>query len=840
MSRKTGPGPWGTLMYVCASVVALLLIRHKETPFELQVLAIVVSGIFGVTGHAITRRRSRRVQANRNELAASIRSRALEGGSPPPFFLYLRPFDTTARLTQPVAYPSSENFRFWAGAAELEQRLANALEPCAPLIGLAGPGAALGAGRAGAADAEWQQVINALLMHCRTVFLVPGVSAGTMWEIETIRARPDFLDRTVFIMPTASDDFPVQQHWEDATRALKTLGMTLPPYKREGLLFTLNADGEVDRQAPLGALREWESHGALDRFLDSSPAGDAEPEAPATGLPEGSQPGSPAEGTSSRRESRGGSSAAGAELLASGSPPVRRTRRAFALVGILCVATLLLAGWWRVATRVERATWALDFGEIDEQRNGLSVLVDNVDNDEAFLAIVDWVIRHAHGDLSPEMVPEISRGFARRMPPIDVRAGFVDAVTLLQIRGRHPETRRWIHDYKNEPAVTSALFSHLEKLTQPEYQQWPGAQDRLARELAARPRTAVSVDLALQRWLTTRAPEVLAFLQTFEPSLVKSRVRAAAATPDDGEDEYRLMACQVERCSGADVPPIIRAARSEATRLLSGSAADQSANGEEDSLEVLADGPEKAWRRVSDIGARLGAHRRALVSIGEAAAGTVLSLYYEPSRAMWSFAVLTLAELDRPTLVSQLQADLKRDTRSAAKAVLSLQALPEGERLAHDPLLDALSSRDSRIAGFALASVRQRLKGQALVDGLLLHVADREEFSEDDVALYETALKESGPKAGADVARTMNRLLDSAGGPEHLPWIQKAIAIDVLRDVGTAAELPVLARLRKDPGSYVTIKSEVDPETEKTKEVEREVSFTDASDAAAAAIRRRQ
>jgi hypothetical protein len=121
---------------------------------------------------------------------------------------------------------------------------------------------------------------------------------------------------------------------------------------------------------------------------------------------------------------------------------------------------------------------------------------------------------------------------------------------------------------------------------------------------------------------------------------------------------------------------------------------------------------------------------------------------------------------------------------------------------------------------------------------VLGYVADRERFSQREVMAYEDAIKSAGPKAGSYVADTMTRMLTAAGDPRDLVWIQKVLALHVLRDVGANDALPLLARLRRDPGGYVWITTTTTSDG-RTSESHRDVPFRQASQDAIDAINQR-
>jgi hypothetical protein len=415
---------------------------------------------------------------------------------------------------------------------------------------------------------------------------------------------------------------------------------------------------------------------------------------------------------------------------------------------------------------------------------------------------------------------EAARAFAERRPTDD---GFPAAVATFQIRGLFPETRSWVADYEHAPAITAALLDYL-VTSKPS--GWEGADTNLQRELSARPKDAVTLDLAIAAWRQGRVPATVRFIETFDVALTEGRVKASASTPAQGLDEWRLLACQCGRCRSADVAHIINSARADSAAV---------------SIK-WNDALDAALRRLPTRPSfsleRLHAQRTALVSLGGRAVPGLVELYDDPSSVMSSFAVATLAEIDERAFVARLAPEIGKGGPPALKAIDALQATPRDSHGANRLLMEALSSRAMDVSGVALDALRRRLNEQELVDGVLGYVADRERFSQREVMAYEDAIKSAGPKAGSYVADTMTRMLTAAGDPRDLVWIQKVLALHVLRDVGANDALPLLARLRRDPGGYVWITTTTTSDG-RTSESHRDVPFRQASQDAIDAINQR-
>jgi hypothetical protein len=158
------------------------------------------------------------------------------------FYVYLRSFETTGHLRPPFFFTILVWERLHTN--ELESFLALALEKSGPLVALGLPGENMGAARIRVEDATWKEDVERLLTHATGLLVIPSAHQGTMWEIEDLK-RNNLLTKSVFIMPPRTKQFDWSVKWEQAARALAPIGITLPRYQEHGLLFSLNAQGQV-------------------------------------------------------------------------------------------------------------------------------------------------------------------------------------------------------------------------------------------------------------------------------------------------------------------------------------------------------------------------------------------------------------------------------------------------------------------------------------------------------------------------------------------------------------------------------------------------------------------
>ncbi|MFE9751462.1 hypothetical protein ACFYOT_41695 [Saccharothrix saharensis] len=269
------------------------------SPFQLFAAWLVPAWLIP---KALNRDRHRN-HARRDRKAASVVQAVMDHpGQPPRFALYLRSFATTGRLSaQP---PEAEKD---APYLDAEKIIGSALRDL-PLVAVGRPGEVDGAGRVPVAEDRWQSVVEQLVDAAELIVLVPSAAPGTLWEMKLLRERGR-LDRTVFLMPeqvserkppdgyhdfgwpsrAAGWDHAEDRHgdhdhdWDQAVDAAAQIGLTLPPYRYEGALFTLDADGKPTRIRSLALMRLGRRVDAVEKFL----ADLRSPGEPGTPLPPG-------------------------------------------------------------------------------------------------------------------------------------------------------------------------------------------------------------------------------------------------------------------------------------------------------------------------------------------------------------------------------------------------------------------------------------------------------------------------------------------------------------------------------------------------------------------------
>ena len=195
-----------------------------------------------------------------------------------PFLLYLRAFETTGHLHVPLFVrlrrASLDGMR--GITADLESYFGAAVRGSTPLIALGSPGESVGAGRIVTVDNRWQVDIDLLIRRATGILLVPSDRPGTLWEIDKLH-REGMLPKVIFVMPPlAQGGYDSTARWNAARAAAADIGLDLPPYDPQGLLFELDAQGHFLQAEALLAHAPRAMRRSFRRLLD--------PAAPATTL----------------------------------------------------------------------------------------------------------------------------------------------------------------------------------------------------------------------------------------------------------------------------------------------------------------------------------------------------------------------------------------------------------------------------------------------------------------------------------------------------------------------------------------------------------------------------
>jgi hypothetical protein len=255
IERSTANIPLLTSLFGCVGVISLLhflialLVVLLDGFSRSKVSYCLVTGLLTValwTAKSRWRRRyERRTQCARDEQTQLIFQALLRGQNlKDPFFLYLRPFSSTARYLkkEPTFVPL-----VWRHV-DFETNLANAVQPWGYLVALGRPGEHVGFGRVDVTEADWQKSFALLARYADSIFILPYASEGILWEL-TYLVSSDLAKRTVFLLPPKSTGYK-REDWNKAASALKSAGISLPEYSTRGCAFLCTPTREVDRHVP--------------------------------------------------------------------------------------------------------------------------------------------------------------------------------------------------------------------------------------------------------------------------------------------------------------------------------------------------------------------------------------------------------------------------------------------------------------------------------------------------------------------------------------------------------------------------------------------------------------
>lgn len=230
--------------------------------FTLLLVLLVPLGVW-ILGVAIWGKEQGTLMENRTQRADTIARQLKNGESAPSFACYLRPFDTTGRLL--VRNAAKILGSGWDMSkpdyVELETLLADiTAEWETELVAIGRPDEHVGAGRIAVTDEEWKELAALLVRHAGVIYMVPGSTEGTLWEMRHLLERGS-LGRTIFVMPPANarvpvlastSALPISEAWERARTAAAEFGLTLPAYSVDGKFLILRDDGTVEAERTIG------------------------------------------------------------------------------------------------------------------------------------------------------------------------------------------------------------------------------------------------------------------------------------------------------------------------------------------------------------------------------------------------------------------------------------------------------------------------------------------------------------------------------------------------------------------------------------------------------------
>jgi hypothetical protein len=215
--------------------MALFQIRIQDLSLGVLIFAFIFVLSFG--GITIANKGLKLKQGIRDKNAIEINT----------FGVFLRPFSLTGKIIR------VEN----EGVAEFENTLVRAFDKSTPVIALGKPGEAWGhkgdvqlyggPGRILADDAAWQSVASELMHGAEFIICVPSPHPGTLWELDHI-IRDGYLGKTVFVMPNEMYWYlPTRSkfkgEWDLVRDHMIRAGIHVPPYRRRGLLFSMDTKG---------------------------------------------------------------------------------------------------------------------------------------------------------------------------------------------------------------------------------------------------------------------------------------------------------------------------------------------------------------------------------------------------------------------------------------------------------------------------------------------------------------------------------------------------------------------------------------------------------------------
>jgi hypothetical protein len=187
----------------------------------------------------------------RRDKAAITLFEAVESGDQQKFAVFLRPFYTTDKIYTNQTIMVAQ----WSGTSmtmqpmmvthKLEDTLVEAFRSTLPVVALGKPGETFGVGRILVDEDRWQKAAYKLMQRAALLICLPSSRPGSRWEMDQITLN-HYLSKTVFIMPPnpPSSLKELKEDWDLLKQQVASKGMTIPEYKTDGLLFSVDATGQ--------------------------------------------------------------------------------------------------------------------------------------------------------------------------------------------------------------------------------------------------------------------------------------------------------------------------------------------------------------------------------------------------------------------------------------------------------------------------------------------------------------------------------------------------------------------------------------------------------------------
>jgi hypothetical protein len=187
-------------------------------------------------------------QVRRDDFASIIFDQ-VQAGKVEKFAVFLRPFYITGKLKVQFMIASGPN-SYQTYVYELEETIIKAFKKMMPIVALGKPGEVQGVGRILVDEDAWRVSASELMRAATLIICIPSSHPGTIWELDEI-INNKFLPKVVFLMPPDPSDpdkwfspkwKKMLDDWNIAASYMKTHGIVVPNYRKDGLLFAVRPE----------------------------------------------------------------------------------------------------------------------------------------------------------------------------------------------------------------------------------------------------------------------------------------------------------------------------------------------------------------------------------------------------------------------------------------------------------------------------------------------------------------------------------------------------------------------------------------------------------------------
>jgi hypothetical protein len=252
------------VFWLCVFAEATLSQALSETLGDLSFWAVVAAfillGSLALAAYVVALKLGQSQKTREHEQALN---EALSGNTLQPIILFLRSFtlaesSLASRIGRNlvqllVAFLARDGVEHYDADEELD----NAIGAKALFVAIGDKHMSYGSFKLIVPDEKWQEIFFRLAHLAKLIVMMPGPSTSTIWEMSEILSSPEYLEKSVFMMPRINNlsSAPKEKvSWAALVEVVaKEFDVRLPAYRKDGCYFRLGKDRRLAATTQLEA-----------------------------------------------------------------------------------------------------------------------------------------------------------------------------------------------------------------------------------------------------------------------------------------------------------------------------------------------------------------------------------------------------------------------------------------------------------------------------------------------------------------------------------------------------------------------------------------------------------